>query len=145
MFSKFRLITGGLKLGLYGKGLNQQHTKFSFQDTVGKIFDGAAADRLSVWLFICVYFTNLHVSPKTGRRCLRDPFTERFPRFHSLPNDTFSACQIESICRRQNKCDSNTEICLWRDRKILGVKRVRGKPEKMLIKCNFSFSSSVFN
>ena len=36
---------------------------------------------------------------------------------------SYSPAQIESTCRRQNKCDSKTEICFWKGRKHFGKRR----------------------
>ena len=44
--------------------------------------------------------------------------------FNSLPNNKFfRLVQIQSICRRQNKCDSKTQICSGKGRKHCGKRR----------------------
>ena len=44
-------------------------------------------------------------------------------KINELLTQNFGLTQIESICRRQNKCDSTTEICFGRDRKLCGKRR----------------------
>ena len=51
----------------------------------------------------------------------------------------FRLVELESICRRQNKCDFKIDIyLLWEGKKILWEK------EKMLVTSIFSFSLNVF-
>ena len=52
----------------------------------------------------------------------------------------FELAQIESICRRQNKCDLKTENCFGRGRKHCGKRKKCWLPVLMLATSSFAFS-----
>ena len=67
---------------------------------------------------------NFYIEPENGNYMHEMPVVcIRTLWISSLPHNNFRLVQIESICRRQNRCDSKIEISFGKGRKHCGKRR----------------------
>ena len=89
----------------------------------------------------------LSLKRKKKREKATDDLSYNANAFNSLPNDNFlRLVQIQSICRRQNKCKIKPEILFWIVENIAGKGENASYQHFLLFPRyfqNFSFSKSL--